>query len=113
MSKIKPIPIVASMSGKVCEHSEMYFRTNRQTGSVSTGMICHPSNATPTEAQETAKTRFTKVHAAVQAIMADDEQRATYEKSFKAQHRIGSLSGYIFHKISPNYDKNGNLIQNS
>lgn len=110
MSKIKPISIVASISGKVCEHSDMYFRTNRQTGSVSTGMICNPSNASPSEAQKVAQVRFAKVRAAVQAIMADDEQCASYAKAFNAQHRIGSLSGYIFHKISPMYDKNGDLI---
>lgn len=110
MSKIKPISIVQSMSGKVCEHSDMYFRTNKQTGQVCTGKICYPSDAAPTEAQEKAKTRFAKVSAAARAILADPEQKATYLSAYKAQHSIGSLFGYVFAKINDQYDENGDPI---
>lgn len=110
MSKIKPIAIIQSMSGKVCEHSDMYFRTNRQTGAVSTGKVCYPTDAEPTEAQIKAKERFAKVSEAVDAILLDPEQKAQYMAAFKAQHKVGTLRGYIFKKISPLYDENGNLI---
>ena len=96
MSKIKPIAIIDTMSGKVCEHSDMYFRTNKQTGDVFTGKLCNPSTAAPTEAQIKAKERFAKVAEAVRAIMADPEQRATYEAKYKAQKKYLSLRGYIF-----------------
>lgn len=107
MSKIKPIDIIDTMSGKVCEHSDMYFRTNKQTGDVFTGKLCNPSTAAPTEAQIKAKERFAKVAEAVRAIMADPEQRSQYETGYKAQHTIGSLFGYIFAKINDQYDENG------
>lgn len=110
MSKIKPIAIIDSMSGKVCQHSDMYFRTNKQTGMVCTGKVCYPSDAEPTEAQERVKSRFSKVSAAARAILADPEQRATYESAYKAQHRIGTLFGYIFAKINDQYDENGDPI---
>ena len=110
MSKIRPISIIQSMSGKVCEHSDMYFRTNRQTQAVYTGKICAPSDAEPTEAQLKTQTRFTKLSEAARLIIADPEQRSKYEKAYKKQHRIGSLLGYIITRIKHLYDENGDLI---
>ena len=110
MAKIKPIETVKSMSGKVCEHSEIYFRTNKQTGKTVTGKLCNPSDAEPTEAQLKVKTRFTKLTEAARVIMAYPEQRAKYEKAYLKQRRIGSLMGYIVHKIKHLYDENGELI---
>ena len=109
MSKIIPISIVQSMSGKVCEHSDMYFRTNKQTGAVSTGKVCYPSDAAPTAAQIKAKERFAKLSAAVDEILQDPEQKANYLAAYKAQHKVGSLRGYVFKKISPLYDADGEL----
>lgn len=113
MSKIKPIAIIQSMSGKVCEHSDMYFRTNRQTGTVSTGKVCYPSDSNPTEAQVKAQNRFSKISAAIHLLLEDPEHKAKYEAGYKAQHRIGTLFGYVFAKINHQYDKNGDPIQNS
>ncbi|MBQ5388081.1 MAG: hypothetical protein IIU55_03280 [Paludibacteraceae bacterium] len=110
MSKIKPIAIVESMSGKICQHSDMYFRTNRQTNQVCTGKICNPSDAAPTVAQEKVMTRFTNITNAARAILADPTQKAKYEAAYKAQHRVGSLLGFIVKKIKNQYDENGELI---
>ena len=113
MAKIRPIATIGSMSGKVCEHSDMYFRTNKQTLKTVTGKLCNPSEAEPTEAQIKVQNRFAKITDAARAIMADPEQRAIYEPAYKKQHRIGSLMGYIVKRIKNNYDENGDLIQNS
>lgn len=110
MSKIKPIAIVESMSGKICQHSDMYFRTNRQTGKVYTGKICNPSEADPTEAQVKVQNRFTKLTNAARAIIADPEQRTKYDTAYKAQHKIGSLLGYVVKQIKNQYDENGDPI---
>ena len=112
MAKIRPIATIQSMSGKVCEHSDMYFRTNKQTLKTVTGKICNPSEAEPTEAQLKVQTRFAKIAEAARAIMADPEQRAIYEPAYKKQHRVGSLLGYIIKRIKNQYDENGNLITN-
>ena len=113
MSKIKPISIIQSMSGKVCEHSDMYFRTNRQTGTVCTGKICYPSDAEPTVAQVKAQSRFSKISAAIHLMLEDPDQKAKYVAGFKAQRRIGTLFGYVFAKVNHLYDENGDPIQNS
>ena len=43
MAEIKPMALIESMSKKVCEHSDVYFRTNKKTGKVYTGKLCNPS----------------------------------------------------------------------
>lgn len=107
MAKIRPIATIESMSGKVCEHSDMYFRTNKQTSQVFTGKICNPSEAEPTEAQLKVQTRFAKLADAARAILADPEQRTKYQTAYLKQHRIGSLLGYVISKIKNQYDENG------
>ena len=104
MAKIKPIDTVKSMSGKVCEHSDMYFRSNKQTDKVVTGKICNPSEAEPSEAQLRVQNRFAKLADAARAILADPEQRTKYETAYRKQRRVGSLLGYVINKIKSQYD---------
>ena len=102
--------LIESMSKKVCMHSDVYFRTNRQTGKVTTGKLCYPSAKEPSAAQTAAKARFAKVVAAVRTIMSDATEKAKLEKEFKAQHKVGSLFGYAVKKLNANYDQNGDEI---
>ncbi len=113
MSKIRPISIIRSMSGKVCEHSDMYFRTNRRTQVVYTGRICYPSEAEPSEAQLRVKERFAKIVAAVDELLAEPAERTKWQSNYLKQHKIGSLRGYVFSMINHLYDENGEKIQNS
>ena len=110
MAEIKPMALIESMKKKVCEHSDVYFRTNKQTGKVTTGKICYPSTKAPSAAQTAAKARFAKVVAAVRTILADATEKAKLEKEYMAQTKYGSLFGYAMHKLNGNYDANGDLI---
>ena len=110
MAEIKPMALIESMKKKVCEHSDVYFRTNKQTGKVTTGKLCNPSTKAPSAAQTAAKARFAKVVAAVRTILADPTEKAKLEKEYKAQSKYGSLLGYAVHKLNGNYDENGDLI---
>ena len=111
MAEIKPMALIESMKKKVCEHSDVYFRTNKQTGKVTTGKLCYPSDKEPSAAQVAAKARFAKVAAAVRAILAGtSEQKAALEAEYKAQHKYGSLFGYAMHKLNGNYDESGDPI---
>ena len=113
MSEIKPMELIKSMSKKVCMHSDVYFRTNKQTGKVYTGKLCNPSTKEPSAAQTAAKARFAKVSAAVRAILAGtSEQKNALVAEYNAQHKIGSLFGYAMSKLNGNYDSNGDLISN-
>ena len=111
MAEIKPMALIESMSKKVCEHSDVYFRTNRKTGKVTTGKLCYPSTKEPSAAQIAAKARFAKVSAAVRAILAGtSEQKTALVDGYNAQNQYGSLFGYAMHKLNGNYDANGDLI---
>ena len=110
MAEIKPMALIESLRKKVCEHSDVYFRVNKQTGVVSTGKLCNPSTKEPSAAQIAAKERFKKVQAAVRAILADPTEKAKLQSEYKAQHTDGSLFGYAMHKLNSNYDENGDLI---
>ena len=111
MAKIKPMALIESMSKKVCEHSDVYFRTNKKTGKVYTGKLCNPSTKEPSENQVKAKARFAKVSAAVRAILAgSSEQKTQLVAEYNAQNKYGSLFGYAMHKLNSNYDANGDLI---
>jgi len=110
MAEIKPMALIESMKKKVCEHSDVYFRTNKRTGKVYTGKLCNPSTKAPSAAQTKAKERFAKVSAAVRTILEDATEKAKLEKGFRAQRKYGSLFGYAMHKLNGNYDENGDLI---
>ena len=110
MAEIKPMALIESMKKKVCMHSDVYFRTNKQTGKVTTGKLCYPSNQPASTQQAAVRARFVKVAAAVRAILADPTEKAKLKAEFKAQHTYGSLFGYALHKLNSNYDSNGDLI---
>ena len=110
MAEIKPMALIESMKRKVCEHSDVYFRTNKRTGKVTTGKLCNPSEQEPSAAQTAAKARFAKVTTAVRAILTDPTEKARLQAEFKAQTKIGTLFGYAMHKLNGNYDANGDLI---
>ncbi|MEE0951311.1 MAG: hypothetical protein U0L62_03760 [Paludibacteraceae bacterium] len=111
MAEIKPMALIESMKKKVCEHSDVYFRTNKRTGKVTTGKLCNPSDKEPSEAQLKAQSRFKKVAAAVRALLADPEQKSKLEAEYNAQNTYGSLFGYAMHKLNGNYDENGDPIE--
>ena len=107
MAFIKPMALIESMKKKVCMHSDVYFRTNKQTGKTTTGKLCYPSTKAPSAAQIAAKARFAKVVAAIRAILADPTEKAKLLAEYKSQTRYGSLFGYAMHKLNGNYDENG------
>ena len=110
MAEIKPMALIESMRKKVCMHSDVYFRTNKQTGKTTTGKLCNPSDVEPSAAQIAAKARFAKVVAAVRTVLSDPTEKAKLKAEYKSQTKIGSLFGYAMHKLNTDYDANGDKI---
>ena len=110
MALIKPMALIESMKKKVCMHSDVYFRTNKQTGKTFTGKLCNPSTKEPSAAQIKAKERFAKVSAAVRTVLENPTEKAKLEAEYKSQTKIGSLFGYAMHKLNADYDAEGNKI---
>lgn len=95
MSKVVPMDLIKSMTGKVCQHSNVYF-FNRN-GKCFSGKRCYPNTAEPTEAQKETRTNFAQAYANVKALTA--EEQAAYKEAFEAYpDKYTTLRGYIFAK---------------
>ena len=92
MAKYVPIEMVKSYSGKICEHSDVYFAKKGNT--LYTGKICNPRTKPFSEQELARQTKFRQAIAAVNAL--PEEQKATYATAFKNQSKYGTLRGYMF-----------------
>ena len=100
MAKYEPIEMVKSYSGKICEHSDVYFAKKGNT--LYTGKICNPRTKPFSEQELARQAKFTQARAAVKALT--EEQKAEYATAFKNQKKYMSLQGYMFAK---EYEKLG------
>ncbi len=94
MSKIKPMELIARMSGKVCGHSNVYFAV--RNGTQYTGTICNPYTGEPTDKQISIRTKFQTVIANMAALST--EEIANYKLAFRKQKKYPTLRGFIFAK---------------
>ena len=104
MSKIKPMGLVESMSGKICGHSDMYFF--RKNGKVFSGKICNPSTKDPSANQLTAQNKFKTARINAKTALADPTQRATLEEAFRSQTKYTSLFAFTVAQkyVAPTFD---------
>ena len=92
MAKYEPIEMVKSYSGKICEHSDVYFAKKGNT--LYTGKICNPRTKPFSEQELARQTKFRQAIAAVNALTA--EQKTAYAAAFKNQSKYSTLRGYMF-----------------
>ena len=92
MAKYVPIEMVKSYSGKICEHSDVYFAKKGNT--LYTGKICNPRTKPFSEQELARQTKFRQAIAAVNALTV--EQKTDYATAFKNQSKYGTLRGYMF-----------------
>ena len=92
MAKYEPIEMVKSYSGKICEHSDVYFAKKGNT--LYTGKICHPRTKPFSEQELARQEKFRQARAAVKSLT--EEQKASYAEAFANQKKYSSLQGYMF-----------------
>lgn len=92
MAKYVPIEMVKSYSGKICEHSDVYFAKKGNT--LYTGKICNPRTKPFSEQELARQTKFRQAIAAVNELT--EEQKTAYATAFKNQSKYGTLRGYMF-----------------
>ena len=92
MAKYVPIEMVKSYSGKICEHSDVYFAKKGNT--LYTGKICNPRTKPFSEQELARQEKFRQARAAVKALTA--EQKTAYAEAFANQKKYSSLQGYMF-----------------
>lgn len=116
MAVIRPLETIKSMSNKVCQHSDVYFRTNKRTGKTYTGKLCNPFEGEPSADQVAKRTRFAKVSAAIRTRLAvpasgtPTEEQVAIRKAYESQFKVGSLFGFAWKQWNDEYDANGDLI---
>lgn len=97
MAKFKPIDLVKSWSGKICEHSDFYLATKGKTGY--SGKICSPRDLSKRPYTENELKVRQKYKQALEALKTlSEEQKQTYEKQWLAQKnsKYATLRGYMF-----------------
>ena len=92
MAKYEPIEMVKSYSGKICEHSDVYFAKKGNT--LYTGKICNPRTKPFSEQELARQEKFRQARAAVKALTM--EQKTAYAEAFANQKKYSSLQGYMF-----------------
>ena len=94
MAKYEPIEMVKSYSGKICEHSDVYFAKKGKT--LYTGKICNPRTKAFSAEELARQEKFLQARTAVKALTA--EQKTAYAEAFANQKKYSSLQGYMFAK---------------
>ena len=92
MAKYEPIEMVKSYSGKICEHSDVYFAKKGNT--LYTGKICNPRTKPFSEQELARQEKFRQARAAVKGLTS--EQKTAYAEAFANQKKYSSLQGYLF-----------------
>lgn len=95
MALIKPMELIASMSGKICGHSNKYFAV--RNGTQYTGTICNPYTGEPTEKQIAVRQKFADTYAAMANLT--EEQKEAYREAFRKQKKCKTLRGFIFSQL--------------
>ena len=97
MAKYEPIEMVKSYSGKICEHSDVYFAKKGKTlYTGNTGKICNPRTKAFSAEELARQEKFRQARAAVKALTS--EQKTAYAEAFANQKKYSSLQGYMFAK---------------
>ena len=92
MAKYEPIEMVKSYSGKICEHSDVYFAKKGNT--LYTGKICNPRTKPFSEQELARQEKFRQARAAVKGLTS--EQKTAYAEAFANQKKYSALQGYMF-----------------
>ena len=114
MAQVNPNATIYSMSGKVNQMSNIYYRTNKQTGKVFTGTILRKVEVTSAH-QLALQEKFAQRTALVNNWMATNKPGVSqpngtelYQsllRAYKSQHKFATFRGYVFHLI----DEEGNV----
>ena len=104
MAIIKNSTPFDSVQKKFSGSDEIHFRNRKKDNATIGVRVKNPYDGGNSEAQLAVRNAFTAAQAQATTILADPEQRATYEAKFNAQKKYITLRGYIIAQI---YQKPG------
>ena len=99
MAIIKNSTPFDSIQKKFSGTDEIHFR-NRTKDNATIGVrVKNPYDGGKSEAQQAVRNAFKAAQTQATTILADPEQRATYEAKFKAQKKYITLRGYVVAQV--------------
>ena len=99
MAIIKNATPFDSVRKKFSGSDEIHFRNRKKDNATIGVRVKHPYDGGQSEAQLAVRNAFKAAQAQAATILADPEQRATYEAKFKAQKKYLTLRGYIVAQV--------------
>ena len=99
MAIIKNSTPFDSIQKKFSGSDEIHFRNRKKDNATIGVRVKNPYSGGQSAAQLSARASFKTAQQQAATIMADPEQRATYEEKFKAQKKCITLRGYIMSQI--------------
>lgn len=97
MSYYKPIDLLKSLRGKICEHSDFYLANKGKTGY--SGRMCNQRDLSKNPYSEKELQQQQRYKQAIEALKTlGTEQKEAYEKQWKAQKhsKYSTLRGFMF-----------------
>ena len=92
MAKIVPMDLVKSMSGKICEHSDISFAKKGDTQY--TMKRCNERTSPPSDKELAQRAKFKAVSEAVNARLKADAPEDL--EGFKAQKKYKTMRSYLW-----------------
>ena len=92
MAKIVPMDLVKSMSGKICEHSDISFA--RRGDTQYTMKRCNERTSEPSEAELAQRTKFATISAAVNARLKANAPEDV--AGFQSQKKYKTMRKYLW-----------------
>ena len=99
MAIIKNATPFDSVKKKFASSDEIHFRNRKKDNATIGVRVKNPYNGGNSSAQQTVRTAFKTAQQQAAQIMADPDQRATYEAKFKAQKKYITLRGYVMAQV--------------
>ena len=106
MAFIKNSTPFDSVQKKFSGSDEIHFRNRKKDNATIGVRVKHPYNGGNSPAQQAVRNAFKTAQAQVSTILADTEQRATYEAKFKAQKKYITLRGYVVAQVIKQTNEN-------
>lgn len=98
MARVTPMGLIESMTGKICQDSDISFV--RRNGKIYTSKMCHPYKGPATAKQTAAKSKFKTTAASVKSVLSKGKGDPDYDKLYEEwqmnKEKYPTFRGYVF-----------------
>ena len=96
MAILSPSTPFDSVKRKFAKTDQIHFRNRKADNATISVRMKHPYDGGSSASQLAQRAKFRQAQTATATALATPETRATYEASYKKQHKYITLRGYVF-----------------